>query len=84
MLDRKSHRFHLIEVNPRFTGWISASPAMGPNQPEIAVQIALKQPFEAPSPKPGKLFLRAADEVRITAVKLSGFTTKRTFRHDRA
>ena len=81
MLDRRSRRFHLIEVNPRFTAWISASAQIGPNQPQIAVQIALDRPFEAPPPAPGKLFLRAADEVRITASKLSDFATKRTFRH---
>jgi predicted ATP-grasp superfamily ATP-dependent carboligase len=84
MLDRRNHRFHLIEINPRFTGWISASPAIGPNQPEIAIRIALGQAFESTPPVPGRLFLRAVDEVRITASKLSDFTTRRTFKHEHA
>ncbi|HYB09605.1 MAG TPA: ATP-grasp domain-containing protein [Alphaproteobacteria bacterium] len=81
MLDRRRRRFYLIEVNPRFTAWIAASAMMGPNQPLIAVKLALGVPFKAPSPAPGKLFLRASDEVRITASKLSEFATRRTFRH---
>jgi predicted ATP-grasp superfamily ATP-dependent carboligase len=84
MLDRRNHRFHLIEINPRFTGWISASPAIGPNQPEIAMRLALGQAFKCTPPVPGRLFLRAADEVRVTASKLSDFTTRRTFKHEHA
>ena len=82
MFDAETRRFHLFEVNPRFTGWISASASLGVNQPEIVARMALGMPsaVKAASPK-GQYFMRAVDELLVPPTRLSALTTKGVLRY---
>jgi len=77
-------QFYLFEVNPRFTGWISCAPGMGANQPEIVARLALSLPVQPSAPQQAAIFMRAPDEVRVPATRLSTFTTQRMIRHENA
>ena len=41
--DELDDRYHLIEVNPRFTAWIYYSTALESSHPQLAVRAALER-----------------------------------------
>ena len=81
MFDAETGRFHLFEVNPRFTGWISASAPLGINQPEMVTRMALGMPSAIKGPPRSQYFMRAVDELLVSPTRLSALTTKGVLRH---
>lgn len=81
MFDAETRRFHLFEVNPRFTGWISASAPLGINQPEIVVRMALGMPSAVKGFPRSQYFMRAVDELLVSPTRLSALTTKGVLRY---
>ena len=81
MFDAETRRFNLFEVNPRFTGWISASAPLGTNQPEMVVRMALGMPSAIKGPPRSQYFMRAVDELPVSPTRLSALTTKGVLRH---
>ena len=81
MFDAETQRFHLFEINPRFTGWISASAPLGINQPEIVVRTALGMPNAVKGLPRSQYFMRAVDELLVSPTKLSALTTKGVLRY---
>jgi biotin carboxylase len=79
--DEVTDRFHLIEVNPRFTGWIYYSAALGCNQPLVAVLAALGQEADVPKPYNDVAFVRRAMELPVRASQLAALATKGHLRH---
>ena len=76
-------RFYLIEINPRFTGWIYYSATLGSNHPQQAVHTALG---EEVTPKPDKtdlVFVRSTTELRLQPYQLASFSTKGYLHHNR-
>ena len=81
MFDAETRRFHLFEVNPRFTGWISASAPLGANQPEMVARMALGMPSAIKGPPRSQYFMRAVDELLVSPTRLSALTMKGVLRH---
>ncbi|MDJ0740783.1 MAG: hypothetical protein QNJ91_13790 [Gammaproteobacteria bacterium] len=81
MFDAETRRFHLFEVNPRFTGWISASAPLGINQPEMVARMALGMPSAVTRSPRSQYFMRAADELLVSPTRMSALTTKGVLRH---
>jgi carbamoyl-phosphate synthase large subunit len=85
--DTLSERFYLFEVNPRFTGWISFTAALGRNQPELAARLAVGEqaaPEEALRADANNLvFMRSCEEVRVRPVALAALSNGGFVRHDR-
>ena len=81
MFDADTRRFHLFEVNPRFTGWISASAPLGVNQPEMVARMALGIPSAVKRAPRSQYFMRAVDELLVSPTKLSTLTTKGVLRY---
>lgn len=79
--DEVTDRFYLIEVNPRFTGWISYSAALGCNQPRLAVQAALGRATKALSVDHEVAFVRRTTEFPIRPSQLAALATKGHLRH---
>lgn len=74
--DQQSERFSLIEVNPRFTAWISFSAALGPNHPLHAVFLALGRAYE-PKPISSELvFMRSCRELPVNARDFAAISTQ--------
>ncbi|MBF0309592.1 MAG: ATP-grasp domain-containing protein [Magnetococcales bacterium] len=62
-------RLYLIEINPRFPAWVYLTKGVGCNLPQLLLrQIAGEHPTGLPSPKPGTLFIRYAEEL-ITSLE---------------
>ncbi len=79
--DEKNDRFFLIEINPRFTAWISFSAALGVNHPWQAVCLALDRPFE-PKPVESQLvFMRSCWELPVPTLDFAAISTKGCVHH---
>lgn len=79
--DDQNDRFFLIEVNPRFTAWISFSAALGPNHPLQAVSLALGRPY-APTPVSTDLvYMRSCREFPVKTGDFAAISTKGRLRH---
>lgn len=64
ILERDSHEFYCIEINPRFPAWIYLTQACGVNLPERMVRSLLGMPFEKHSNySAGKLMVRYTSEM---------------------
>jgi len=78
--DEIEDKFYLIEVNPRFTGWISYTGALGLNHPYIAVRTALGEGywFDKDQSKIRKdlVFMRSNNEVEVRPTDLASFSMK--------
>lgn len=74
--DEVTDRFYLIEVNPRFTGWIYFSAALGCNQPHIAVRTMMGETVLPPGPRGDVAFVRRMTEFPIRASQLAALATK--------
>jgi carbamoyl-phosphate synthase large subunit len=79
--DEVTDRFYLIEVNPRFTGWIYYSAALGCNQPRIGLRTAVGESVDVPATDHGVAFVRRMTEFPIRASQLAALATKRHLRH---
>jgi carbamoyl-phosphate synthase large subunit len=79
--DEVTDRFYLIEVNPRFTGWIYYSAALGCNQPAVAVRLALGEAVDSPSALKAVAFMRRTTELPLRPSQLAALATKGHLRH---
>jgi biotin carboxylase len=79
--DEMTDRFFLFEVNPRFTGWIFYSAALGCNQPAAAVHAALGEAV-TPSGSAGDVaFMRQTTEFPLRPSHLAALATRGHLRH---
>ncbi len=74
--DEVTDRYYLIEVNPRFTGWISYTAALGCNQPRLALQVALGRTIEIPAIEHDVAFVRRTTEFPLRPSQLAALATK--------
>lgn len=79
--DSVSERFYLIEVNPRFTAWISFSAALAVNHPYQAVCLALDRPFEPEPVTADLVFMRACWETDVKTRDFAAISTKGRIEH---
>jgi len=80
--DEQTERFHLIEINPRFTAWIAFSAHLGLNQPYAAVRAARGLPVAAaPSVAADLVFMRACEDAPITNSAFAAIATKGALKH---
>lgn len=79
--DETRERFYLIEVNPRFTAWISFSAALGLNHPLRAVCLALDRPCPPPSAQSEMVFMRSCEELPVSARDFAAIAKKGFLRH---
>ena len=79
--DEITDRFYLIEVNPRFTGWIYYSAALGCNQPSLAVRAALGKGVRLPPPANDLAFVRQTIEIPLRPSQLAALATKGYLHH---
>ena len=79
--DDVTDRFYLIEVNPRFTGWVFYSAALGCNQPRAAVRAAMGQPVDEPVFSDDVAFVRRMTEFPMRPSQLAALATKGYLRH---
>ena len=63
--------FYLFEVNPRFTGWISYSSAVGSNHPYVAACAALDQEPDLREQSPEVVFMRSTRDIPVRAADLA-------------
>ncbi len=76
-------RFYLIEINPRFTGWIYYSARLGSNHPQQAVHTALGKEVIPALDKTDLVFVRSTTELRLQPYQLASFSTKGYLHHNR-
>ncbi|AAZ27855.1 ATP-grasp domain-containing protein [Colwellia psychrerythraea] len=76
-------RFYLIEINPRFTGWIYYSATLGSNHPQQAVHTALGEEIIPEPDKTNLVFVRSSTELRLQPYQLASFSTKGYLHHNR-
>jgi carbamoyl-phosphate synthase large subunit len=69
-------RFYLLEVNPRFTGWISYSGALGSNHPYIAVRAALGDELDLRTDPADLVFMRSSNEITVQSTDLASLSLK--------
>jgi hypothetical protein len=74
-------RFFLFEVNPRFTGWIFYSAALGCNQPAVAVHAALDEAVARPGSAGDVAFMRQTTEFPLRPSHLAALATRGHLRH---
>lgn len=79
--DDVTERFHLIEVNPRFTAWIAFTALLGVNHPLAAVRSALGLPVESGAPAEGLVFMRACEDAPLPTSAFAGIATRGVLRH---
>ncbi len=79
--DELTDRFYLFEVNPRFTGWIYYSAALGCNQPVAAVRAALGEPPAASAAVADIAFMRQTTEFPVRPSHLAALATRGHLRH---
>lgn len=79
--DEVTDRFHLIEVNPRFTGWIYYSAALGCNQPRTAVLHAMGQPQPVEAAPAPVAFVRHTTDFPLRPSQLATLATRGHLRH---
>ena len=74
--DNLRSRFFLIEVNPRFTAWISFTAALGLNHPLQVVCLAMDKPWK-PTADPAELvFMRSSHELPVNTRDFAAISTK--------
>jgi len=79
--DPLTGRFYLIEVNPRFTGWIYFSASLGSNQPYLAARLAMGEPVNAPDNERPIFFIRSRIEIPLRPSHVAALSTKGALHH---
>lgn len=79
--DEMTDCFYLIEVNPRFTGWIYYSAALGCNQPAVAVSAALGESPVRQASVGDVAFMRQTTEFPVRPSHLAALATRGHLRH---
>ncbi len=79
--DEVTDRFYLIEVNPRFTGWIYFSAALGCNQPDLAVRAMMGEAVLPPASGNEVAFVRRMTEFPIRPGQVAALVTKGHLHH---
>jgi carbamoyl-phosphate synthase large subunit len=79
--DEVTERFHLIEVNPRFTAWIAFSAHLGINHPYAAVRAARGLPVIAGTAAADLVFMRSCEDAPITNSAFAAIATKGALKH---
>lgn len=79
--DQTDERFHLIEINPRFTAWIAFSGYTGSNHPYQTIRTALGQAVKPAADTDGLVFMRSCEDIPISTSAFSALVTKGTLRH---
>ncbi|MDH3232786.1 MAG: ATP-grasp domain-containing protein, partial [Alphaproteobacteria bacterium] len=80
--DERTERFNLIEVNPRFTAWISYSAGIGMNHPRRAV---LEATGRTPTPEEAirdQIFMRSCEDVEVDLTALASIATRGRLSYD--
>ena len=79
--DEMTDRFYLFEVNPRFTGWIFYTAAIGCNQPAAAVHAALGESVTQSPSVEDVAFMRQTTEFPMRPSQLAALATRGHVRH---
>jgi carbamoyl-phosphate synthase large subunit len=79
--DELTERFHLIEINPRFTAWIAFSAHLGLNHPYAAVRAARGLPVIAGTAAADLVFMRSCEDAPITNSAFAAIATKGALKH---
>lgn len=72
--DVENDRFFLLEINPRFTGWISFSGETGLNHPLAAVKTALGQTIKKRKNRDNLIFMRSSYAIEIDPIRLASLS----------
>jgi carbamoyl-phosphate synthase large subunit len=83
LLRKDQDEYQLIEINPRFPGWISFSAEAGPNLPAMLLDLVQERDPGPLTPPPGGLmFVRRAVDI-VTDINTFGlFSLSGEMRHD--
>lgn len=79
--DEISEQFYLIEVNPRFTAWISFSAHLGLNHPYAAARLAMGLPVDVRPAVKELVFMRSCEDAPINNTAVAAIATKGVIRH---
>lgn len=82
MRDSVTDEFALIEVNPRFTGWISFAADLGLNHPYLAAMTAAGRDVASPAEVERTVFMRATRDIPVSPARLSAISTRGGLRYD--
>ena len=77
----KADKYYLFEINPRFTGWISYSDALGSNHPLLAVQAAMGKKTKPASNTTHLIFMRSSSSIELKPTALASLTLKGTIQN---
>jgi carbamoyl-phosphate synthase large subunit len=79
--DEVCEQFQLIEVNPRFTAWISFSANLGLNHPHAAARLAMGLAVEFRPAVKDLVFMRSCHDAPIINTAVAAIATKGVIRH---
>lgn len=79
--DEIRDRFYLIEINPRFTGWIFYSAGLGSNHPGVVMRLAMGESTEVIANNPHLVFMRSSSEILVSPTNLAALTIKGVIQH---
>lgn len=79
--DEISEQFYLIEVNPRFTAWISFSAHLGLNHPHAAARLAMGLAVDVRPASKDLVFMRSCEDAPIKNTAVAAIATKGFIRH---
>ena len=74
LYDEQNGRFYLLEINPRFTGWIAFSGETGVNHPLVAVKAALGETPAPRKPRTDLIFMRSSYAIEVDPVRLASLS----------
>jgi carbamoyl-phosphate synthase large subunit len=77
----ETDRFHLIEVNPRSTGWIAFTAYCGVNHPKLVVDLAAGRAPETGAGRADLVFMRACEDVPVSPTAFAAISVKGQLRH---
>lgn len=84
--DSVTERLELIEINPRFPGWIGFSGLMGSNLPRQLLLAAMeRQPVavgRSQDPAPSAVFMRTVEEIPAAASTMAAFVNRGEIAYD--
>ncbi len=72
----ETDRFHLIEVNPRMTGWIAFAAYCGVNHPALVADLALGRPPRVGAGRSDLVFMRSCEDVPVSPTAFAAVTVK--------
>ena len=74
--DRRCERFYLLEVNPRFTAWISFSAKLGHNHPYQAACLALDRSCKSKPETTRHVFMRSCRDLFVRPMDFAAISTR--------